>query len=193
MAQDEGAAQTALIMQAVKRRRLQKEWSAGRLAEEMTKAGVSWDRSVVANLENGRRKSLRVHELLTLAYVLDVDTPLDLLIPLAPAEESNARYPVTPDLEVHTNIVRMWCHPGSAFTLRRWMRMTPEERLDQEMHRRALAARELKNAGGALGDLSMVLHEQAEAIRRTRESGDIPQNAEALLDELSDDEGKKGD
>lgn len=191
MAQDEGAAQTALIMQAVKKRRLEKDWSGTRLAAEMTKAGVPWDRSVVANLENGRRKSLRVHELFTLAYVLDVDTPLDLLFP--PADEARTRYPVTPDLEVHQNIVRMWFHPGSAFTLRKWMRMTPEERLDQEMHRRALAARELKNAGGALGDLSLVLHEQAETIRRARESGKIPENAEALLDEGPGDTAEESD
>ena len=68
-------------MGAVKRLRMERGWSAQQLAEEMTKAGVPWNADVIVNLEHGRRKSLRVHELLALLFVLDVEQPLDMLVP----------------------------------------------------------------------------------------------------------------
>lgn len=54
-------------------------WSAQRLSEEMSKVGVPWDRSIVANLEYGRRRTVSVEEWLALAYVLAVPPPLLLL------------------------------------------------------------------------------------------------------------------
>lgn len=67
---------TELVMASVKRRRLARTptWSAERLAKEMTAVGVPWTRDAVVNLETGRRKRLAAHELLALAYVLDVDS-----------------------------------------------------------------------------------------------------------------------
>lgn len=44
----------------------------------MTEAGVKWDRSIVANFENGRRSYITVEELVTVARVLDVP-PMALL------------------------------------------------------------------------------------------------------------------
>jgi transcriptional regulator with XRE-family HTH domain len=126
---DEGAPQTALIMAVVKTARVIRGWSATRLAEEMTAAGVPWDRSVVANLENGRRKTLRVHELMTLAYVLDVDSPLDLLVPMV-----SATYPLTPDIQWPTQMVREWSWKDQP-PPRRWQAMSVAERQKWEIER----------------------------------------------------------
>ena len=101
-ARDEGAEQTKIIIDAVKRARIAKHWSAAQLAEEMTKAGIPWNGDVIANLENGRRKSLRVHELLTLMYVLEVKKPLDLLIP------GPGGFPVIPGLRLGPGLIRAW-------------------------------------------------------------------------------------
>jgi transcriptional regulator with XRE-family HTH domain len=98
---DEGAAQTRLIMKAIPARRKALGWSAEGLAAEMNAAGVPWNANIVANLELGRRKSLRVHELLTLAYVLDVP-PIELLVP------PGNRYPATPRITVTSAIARAW-------------------------------------------------------------------------------------
>jgi hypothetical protein len=46
----------------------------------MTAAGVRWDRSIVANFENGRRSYVTAEELVTLGEVLDV-APAALLLP----------------------------------------------------------------------------------------------------------------
>lgn len=101
---DEGAGQTALIVAAIKKLRAAKGWSARELAEEMTRVGVPWNPDIVTNLEHGKRKSLRVHEVIALAYVLDAETPLDLLVPV----ENPAGYPVTPNLAVIAESVRAW-------------------------------------------------------------------------------------
>jgi hypothetical protein len=111
---EEGAAQTKLIMGAVKSLRLGKGWSAERLAEEMTKAGVPWNADIVVNLEHGRRKSLRVHELLALAFVLDAQSPVDLIVP------GDEVYPVVPGVLVDAEDVRAWCR-GTTGPLRRWL------------------------------------------------------------------------
>jgi transcriptional regulator with XRE-family HTH domain len=111
---DEGATQTQLIMDAVKQLRTAKGWSAERLAGEMTQAGVPWNADIVVNLEHGRRKSLRVHELLTLAWVLDASSPVDLLVP------GDGPYPVTPSTLLASAAVRAWCQ-GETGPLREWL------------------------------------------------------------------------
>lgn len=108
--------QTKLIMDAVKRMRAAKGWSAQQLAEEMTKNGVPWNADIVVNLEHGRRKSLRVHELLTLAYVLDADTPVDLLV----GDLFGRPFPVTPNILLTAHVVRAWCQ-GETGPLREWL------------------------------------------------------------------------
>lgn len=114
---DEGAPYTKLIMDEVKRQRTALDWTAERLAEEMTAAGVPWTRDMVVNLENGRRKALAVHEVLTLAVVLDVSSPLDLLAP--GGDGPAARIPVTPNMLVAPVMVREW-FTGKIGPLRRW-------------------------------------------------------------------------
>ena len=127
---DEGAAQTKQIMEAVKSARLAKKppWSAARLADEMAKVGVGWDRNVVANLESGRRKSLRVHELLALAWVLDAENPLELMVPEMP---KLPMYPVTPGTLLERAAVRAWFR-GETGPLREWLD-APREDDDEEL------------------------------------------------------------
>lgn len=107
-ARDEGANQTRQIMNAVKSARLAKQppWSAQRLAEEMTKAGVPWNADVVVNLEHGRRKSLRVHELLALLFVLDVDKPLEVIVP--DDGPLPGWFPVVPEVVTDAGKIRAW-------------------------------------------------------------------------------------
>jgi len=102
---DEGAPYTARIMSEVKRLRGPGglNWSAERLAEEMTAVGIPWTRDVVVNLENGRRKTLAVHEVLALAYVLDI-APAILMSGL----DDHAIVPVTPNLTVSAPEARSW-------------------------------------------------------------------------------------
>jgi transcriptional regulator with XRE-family HTH domain len=101
-ARDEGARQTQLIANAMRQSRYARNWSAQQLAEEMTKAGVPWNADIVVNLEHGRRKSLRVHELLALLFVLDVPKPLEVIVP---GDES---FPVVPGLVAPAEDVRAW-------------------------------------------------------------------------------------
>ena len=101
-ARDEGARQTRRIIAAVKRLRAERGWSAQQLAEEMTKAGVPWNADVVVNLEHGRRKSLRVHELLALLFVLDAPQPLEVIVP------GDERFPVVPSMQADPADIRAW-------------------------------------------------------------------------------------
>lgn len=99
---DEGAGQTAQIVAAVKALRKARDWSAQRLADEMVKVGVPWNRDIVVNLERGRRKSLRVHELLALLFIMDADRPLDVIVP------GDELFPVVPGLLVKPEDIRAW-------------------------------------------------------------------------------------
>jgi hypothetical protein len=114
---DEGAACTKWIIDEVKRRRAGLDWTAERLAEEMTAAGVPWTRDIVVNLENGRRKTLAVHELLALAWVLDVPSPADLIV--SPAYSGADLFPVTPVTTVTPEQLRGWF---TGKPLRTWIR-----------------------------------------------------------------------
>ena len=60
-------------------------WSAPRLAEELQAVGLNWDKSVVSNLENGRRRFVSVDELVALGVVFQV-TPVALLLDLTAPE-----------------------------------------------------------------------------------------------------------
>ncbi len=103
---DEGAAaQTAQIMEAVKARRTELKWSAEQLAAEMAAVGVPWTRDSVTNLETGRRKQVAVHEAIALAYVLEVGTPLEVIVPRLAKVRI---FPVTPTTMLEADAVRAW-------------------------------------------------------------------------------------
>jgi hypothetical protein len=109
-------------MREVQRLRMtrQPRWSAGRLAEEMTKAGVPWSRDTVVNLENGRRKRIAAHELLTLAYVLDVASPAELLAPA-----SDRYFRAIPDRPFYRKVAAAWIE-GKTGPLRQVKAWGPE-------------------------------------------------------------------
>jgi transcriptional regulator with XRE-family HTH domain len=88
--EDWPARYTRAVADEVRRWRNAREMSAQQLADECTKRGVPIQRSVIANLESGRRPLVNVTELLAIAAVLDVP-PLQLLVPLGHAEEVEIR------------------------------------------------------------------------------------------------------
>jgi transcriptional regulator with XRE-family HTH domain len=89
------------VARRVREVRRRRGLSAAQLAERLQQVGLDWDRNIVANLENGRRASLSVDELLALALVLDV-APVHLLVPL----EDEQPYQVTPTRVEPAGVVR---------------------------------------------------------------------------------------
>lgn len=72
---------TAVIAGEVRRNRQQRGMSTQQLADRCDELGFPIGRSVLANLENGRRETVSVQELLVLAVALDAP-PVLLLLPL---------------------------------------------------------------------------------------------------------------
>ncbi len=68
------------IAEMVKTLRKDRGWSAEKLAQLMTAAGVPWERMVVTKLELGKRQTITVEEWLALSYVLEI-SPVHLLVP----------------------------------------------------------------------------------------------------------------
>lgn len=95
---------TSVIAQRVKLLRRERGFSAERLAEEMDRVGVPFDKTVVANLETGRRRYVTVQELFALALVLDA-SPMHLL---ARPDEPDDPYLVTPTVPNSQRVVRGW-------------------------------------------------------------------------------------
>lgn len=86
-------------------------WSAQRLAEEMTKVGIPWDRSIVANLEGGRRRTVSVEEMFALAFILNV-APVHLMVPPV-GKEDRSEYWIVPQSPIQggqpfPDAVRAW-------------------------------------------------------------------------------------
>lgn len=92
----------AAIRQRAKQLRGRKGWTGADLGQHMTAKGVPWDRSIVANLENGRRRTVSVVELLALARVFDV-APVHLMVPLGDRD-----YQATPSERCSTSAARAW-------------------------------------------------------------------------------------
>jgi len=82
----------ASVAAEVRRYRKRRGWSAQQLADACAGAGLDFKRSVIANLESGRRPTLSVPELLVLGRVLDVPPAL-LLFPVG----TSAEVPVSDD------------------------------------------------------------------------------------------------
>lgn len=90
------------ISRRVKELRTRKGWTGEELGKQMTAHDIRWDRSIVANLENGRRGTVSVTELLTLARVFDV-SPVHLLVPLEDVD-----FQITPKESVPATRARAW-------------------------------------------------------------------------------------
>jgi transcriptional regulator with XRE-family HTH domain len=72
---------TATVAARVKELRKARGLSAAALADYMSRAGVPWQREVVANLEGGRRAAVSVTELLALSIILSVPPQALLMAP----------------------------------------------------------------------------------------------------------------
>jgi transcriptional regulator with XRE-family HTH domain len=70
----------------VKRYRMLRGWTQPQLAERCKAAGLDWDRSIIANIEAGRRASVSLQEILALAYVFTVP-PVLMIFPLGLVNE----------------------------------------------------------------------------------------------------------
>jgi transcriptional regulator with XRE-family HTH domain len=78
-------------------------WSAMRLAKRLDELGYGrMDRDVIANLENGRRRTVTVEDWLALALALDV-APVHLLVP--PRSEDRL---LVGHLEIDPDLARAW-------------------------------------------------------------------------------------
>ncbi|QKW08023.1 helix-turn-helix transcriptional regulator [Streptomyces sp. NA04227] len=79
----------ATIAHEVRRYRLNLRMSAQQLSDRCTELGMEIPRAVISNLENGRRTSVTVAELLVLAAALDVP-PAVLAFPVGYTEQTEA-------------------------------------------------------------------------------------------------------
>lgn len=70
----------ATIASQVRQYRRERKISGQKLVDKMSELGLEFPRSVLANLESGRRATVSVAELIIFAKALEV-APLDLLIP----------------------------------------------------------------------------------------------------------------
>lgn len=80
---------TRTVAEEIRRYRLARRLSAQQLADRCADLGMPIRRSVLANLENGRRDAITIAELLVLARALDV-SPLLLVFPVGRREEVEA-------------------------------------------------------------------------------------------------------
>ncbi|RST13462.1 helix-turn-helix transcriptional regulator [Streptomyces sp. WAC05950] len=139
----DGPGPVETISERTKRLRRRKDWTAAELGARMTDLGVAWDRSIVANLENGRRKSVTVGELLALSLALDV-APIHLLIPL-----EGGRYRPAPQVEYDAGSVRAWIRgerPLPGTDARTYRTEVPEgEFSDPDLPEQALSENEVSS------------------------------------------------
>ena len=133
MEHNEGpVAPTQAVAGRVREVRDRRRMSAARLADEMTRVGIRWDRNTVAKLETGRRANVSVAELLALAVVLDV-APVHLLVPPDAWDDEGGEqlYQITPTRAEPASTVRAWVRgmplPGS--DLRNFVSQVPEHEL----------------------------------------------------------------
>ncbi|MGO9780045.1 MAG: helix-turn-helix domain-containing protein [Streptosporangiaceae bacterium] len=164
---DEGALYTAEVMSRVKQLRLAKGWSAEQLAEEMAAAGFPWTRDAVVNLETGRRKRLAAHELMGLAYVLDVSAPVELLAP----GPDDAVLPLTPDVRLRAGVMRAWLL-GETGPLRDRMRAVTDRAYEESVESLRKVSRELGLPESAIENIVSELRTHPRWRGRRTEPGD---------------------
>jgi transcriptional regulator with XRE-family HTH domain len=101
---------TKVIAGEIRRYREERRMSAQQLADRCKQLGMEIPRAVLANLENGRRATVSVAELLVLAEVLQVP-PLLLVVPLARQELTE----ILPDIQVPTLEAGRWWRGDAAW------------------------------------------------------------------------------
>ncbi len=122
---------TAAVAGRVRDLRQRRGWSAAELAARCADKGLDgFNRSVLANIESGRRSYVTVAEWLTLAYVLDV-APVHLLVPTEVDEDvTEDLYAICPDVFLPIPQAREWVRGGyapAAVDPRRYFSEVPRE------------------------------------------------------------------
>lgn len=102
--------------------------SAQQLADKCVEAGADWlDRSIIANIESGRRKTISIDEVLVFAYVLDV-APVHLIVPV-----HETLFMVTPKWMIASSRAREWVrgrYPMGGQDKRTYATEVPDEEWD---------------------------------------------------------------
>ena len=106
---------TTTVAERVKDLRQRRGWTAAELALRCADKGLDgFNRSVLANIESGRRKYVTVDELVALAYVLDV-APIHLLVPVEVDQTVDEHfYRVCPDVFLPVPEARAWVRGSHA-------------------------------------------------------------------------------
>lgn len=91
------------VADRIKQLRTGRKWSAQRLGDEMARVGIPWNRSIVVNIEQGRRSYITLEELLALGRVLGVP-PMLLAFPFDQVREVQA----LPNVSVPTWEAAQW-------------------------------------------------------------------------------------
>ncbi|MFG1855007.1 helix-turn-helix domain-containing protein [Actinomadura geliboluensis] len=95
---------TQVVSRQVRELRTRRGMSAQALADRCAELGMpDLKRQAITNLENGRRATVTVDELLVLAYALDVP-PVMLFVPL----DGETRLQITPDHDVPSLDALIW-------------------------------------------------------------------------------------
>jgi len=96
------------VSRRMKELRQKKGWSAAKLADACAEYGMpELNRSVIANIESRRRKSVTLEEAMTLAVVLDV-SPLHLMVPIDKDEKYDLDLYQVADHYVSFEVARSW-------------------------------------------------------------------------------------
>ena len=108
---------TESVARRIKELRLRRGWSAEALAQRCRDLGMpELNRSVIANIESGRRKYVTVDEAFAVAYALEVAL-VHLLVPTDLDASEVDRYLLVPDRPVTMPAAREWIrgtHPADA-------------------------------------------------------------------------------
>jgi transcriptional regulator with XRE-family HTH domain len=179
----------------VKRLRQDVRLSQAEFAERVAALGVDMNRSIVANIEGGRRESLTLEEVAAFAVVLNV-SPTNLMLPT----DDTAPVAVTPEITDTAHFVRSWIYGRSRLPsvghdvgmehlfLRHapeWERRKLDERLWRHPLKMAMAVLETFATTALLGPSEQETLDReplAEGIRR--EADAVQRRAHDLADDL---------
>lgn len=153
---------TATVAARIRELRERRGLSARQLAERCAEAGADWlDRSIIANIESGRRRTITIDEVLVFAHALDV-APIHLFVPV------DARpMLVTPKWVVPSPRAREWVrgrYPLPTQDSRVYRTEVPNHEWDAE---------EAERQRQANAPTPEELHRQKELIREISEMGAV--------------------
>lgn len=97
-----------MLAARVKDIRERKGWSAQRLADRCEELGAEYlNRSVIANIESGRKKNVTLEQAFILAFALGV-APIFLMVPIDNGEDLMEAMQIAPHAMYEPGVVRDW-------------------------------------------------------------------------------------